>query len=298
MRASAPGKIVVSGAYAVLEGAPAIVAAVDRRVVADSSRASERLTDEVAAAIAMGALASPPWFDASALRTEDGARKLGLGSSAAILVASLAAVDRGDDAGLAARVFPIALEAHRRAQHGGSGVDVASSAFGGLVVCRLRASLEVAQLTPPHGLVIEIFASALESSTPGMLARVRALASRDPATHRACLDRAAHGAAAAANATEVRAFLEALGEQHAALQTLGRAAGCDIVPEDHAALRALALKEHARFGPSGAGGGDVSIFVGGAPSSEAFRCAAEAHGLVRLDAVVGAPGVRREPLVG
>ena len=33
--ARAPGKVVLSGAYAVLEGAPALVAAVDRYVVAD-----------------------------------------------------------------------------------------------------------------------------------------------------------------------------------------------------------------------------------------------------------------------
>ena len=35
MRARAPGKLVLSGAYAVLEGAPALVAAVDRYAVAD-----------------------------------------------------------------------------------------------------------------------------------------------------------------------------------------------------------------------------------------------------------------------
>ncbi len=38
MIARAPGKIVISGAYAVREGAPAIVAAVDRYAVADGAR--------------------------------------------------------------------------------------------------------------------------------------------------------------------------------------------------------------------------------------------------------------------
>ena len=43
MIAKAPGKLVVSGAYSVLEGAPAIVVAVDRYAVADTSRAPERV---------------------------------------------------------------------------------------------------------------------------------------------------------------------------------------------------------------------------------------------------------------
>ena len=40
MRARAPGKLVLSGAYAVLEGAPALVAAVDRYALADSERSA------------------------------------------------------------------------------------------------------------------------------------------------------------------------------------------------------------------------------------------------------------------
>ena len=85
MKARAPGKLVLSGAYAVLEGAPAIVTAVDRYVTADPARRAELVTPEVS--VALGA-EHAPWFDASELR-EDG-EKLGLGSSAAIVVASLA----------------------------------------------------------------------------------------------------------------------------------------------------------------------------------------------------------------
>src|SRR5262245_30830565 len=73
MLAQAPGKIVLSGAYAVLEGAPALVAAVDRYVIADATRDADLVTPEVRAAIGSG---RAPWFDASALRARE--RKLGL----------------------------------------------------------------------------------------------------------------------------------------------------------------------------------------------------------------------------
>ncbi|MGH7271379.1 MAG: hypothetical protein ACREJ3_13200, partial [Polyangiaceae bacterium] len=82
MRVIAPGKLVLSGAYAVLEGAPAIVVAVDRHVVVD---------------VPSG------WLDPGPPDTRaiygDSDRKLGLGSSAASLVAlyGARALARGDD---------------------------------------------------------------------------------------------------------------------------------------------------------------------------------------------------------
>jgi mevalonate kinase len=84
MKAKAPGKVVLSGAYAVLEGSPCIVTAVDRYVTADATRPAQHIAAEVREAMA------PPFphIDASELRAEG--RKLGLGSSAAIVVASLA----------------------------------------------------------------------------------------------------------------------------------------------------------------------------------------------------------------
>ena len=66
--ARAPGKLVVTGAYAVLEGATSIVAAVDRYATADSGRPPTRVTEEVAAAITAGYLDGALDFDASPLR--------------------------------------------------------------------------------------------------------------------------------------------------------------------------------------------------------------------------------------
>src|SRR6185503_14672970 len=191
-RAAAPGKVVLSGAYAVLEGAPAIVAAVDRYVTADASRPAELVTAEVGAAIAGGALDKAPWFDASPLRARlpDGtSRKLGLGSSAAILVASLAAsAEEASEGSLRAAIFPAALAAHRSAQPGGSGIDVAASTFGGVLRATLRdGDLAIAPHPLPPDVVIEVFESPIAASTARLLERVRALRAADPARYQQIL---------------------------------------------------------------------------------------------------------------
>lgn len=298
MIARAPGKLVLSGAYSVLEGAPCLVAAVDRYAIADAARPADFVTDEVRAAIDMGAIAAAPWFDASALRERapDGSsRKLGLGSSAAILLASLAAAlaDRFADAGaMRAALYPIALAAHRKAQGGGSGVDVAASTFGGVLRADLQANgdLPVSPHPLPRGTVVEVFASPVSAVTRELLAKVRALAAQDPARHRACLDAAGAGARAAVEARSIDDLLRAVDAQTDALGALGEAAGASIVTAEVAALRPLAAAERAVFAPSGAGGGDIAFFAGHAPSSPAFRERAEALGLARVDLVVGAEG--------
>src|SRR5215472_10009477 len=135
MRAMAPGKLLLTGAYAVLEGAPAIVTAVDRYAVADANQTDEKPPLEVRAAF--GEDHPAPRADVRALRDETG-RKLGLGSSAAALVASLGAraLARGEDLRspiVRALIFRAARAAHARAQGGGSGVDVAASVHGGML---------------------------------------------------------------------------------------------------------------------------------------------------------------------
>jgi len=166
--ARAPGKLVLTGEYAVLDGAPAVVTAVDRRaqvtvepaaacrvqalgpgiapaafsLAADGTlewqadRAGEdyRLLGAVTETLAQdGPLPTERPFD---LRLDtaafySGTDKLGLGSSAALTVALTAALCRHFG-----RAFDDALayEAHRRLQGGeGSGLDIAASIAGGLI---------------------------------------------------------------------------------------------------------------------------------------------------------------------
>ena len=173
MRTLAPGKVVLSGAYSVLDGAPALVAAVDRYVLVDSNREGELLTDEVKAA----GITVPYWFDASALRHAD--RKLGLGSSAAILVATLAAQRLNQPLpplleSLDEYVYPLALAAHQKAQGGGSGIDVAAACYGGFLHFSVQANgTRVQRIDVPTGLILEVWTAPQSASTAFMLAQVR-----------------------------------------------------------------------------------------------------------------------------
>jgi phosphomevalonate kinase len=296
--ASAPGKLLVSGAYAVLVGAPALVSAVDRRALADASRTPELLTDEVRAAIELGGLERAPWFDASALRTSEGgvSRKLGLGSSAAILAASLGAVCTDSDhlrASLPA-IFELALRAHRRAQGGGSGVDVAASVFGGTLRCRLGPGddLSVEPQELPRGAEATVFAYGESSSTRELLAKVRALREARASEHDALLDRAAQASEQAVTATNLGTFLDALAAQLDALEALGHAAGASIVLPSLRRLASLAAREGAVLGTAGAGGGDLALLVGPRPPSPELLEAARELGWTPTDLRLGGPGLQ------
>jgi phosphomevalonate kinase len=295
-RARAPGKVVLSGAYAVLSGSPAIVTAVSRYVTADTSRAAELVTDEVRAALEPGERA--PWFDAAELR-QDG-RKLGLGSSAAILAASLfalehAAAPRVDQAALQKRVFERALSAHRAAQGGGSGVDVAASSFGGMLVYRLLAAGPVLQpVALPSELTIELWICPSSASTRELLAAVDRLAQVAPQEHAARLSAQAAASLAAVDSVEQRdpaGLLTALRAQQRALLGLGRAAGVPIVTPALVELGPLAEAEGGVLLPAGAGGGDIALFVGSGPSSGALRGALENRAHRLLPTRLAAPGV-------
>jgi phosphomevalonate kinase len=66
------------------------------------------------------------------------------------------------------------------------------------------------------------------------------------------------------------AFVVSACEYGKALDALGRAADAPIVPPAFAELASLARDEGAAFFPSGAGGGDVAIWLAARPPSAAF----------------------------
>ena len=290
----APGKMVLTGAYAVLRGAPALVVAVSRGAVATDAREGPA-TPEVAAALG-GATA--PALDLRALF--DGDRKLGLGASAAGLVATqgVRAASRGDrldDAGVRDAVFRAAVAAHRAAQGGGSGVDVAASVYGGV----LEYSMEGPTVTPsalPPGVSFAAYAAAASARTSDLRRLVDALCERSPARAAAVFDalgRASFDARDACRAQAAGPLLASARAFASALADLGVAADAPIVSAADRALAGLAGAAGGAFFPSGAGGGDVAVLLApGAHALAAFDARAEAHGYARLALTLDSQGVR------
>jgi phosphomevalonate kinase len=310
---SAPGKMMIAGEYAVLHGAEALVAAVDRRAFARfRSGAAPEASREAAAAFAEARKVAgrgptesveAPTVDTSSMQMAG--TKLGLGSSAAAAAAAagLAFADQGLDLESSegrARTLDAALRGHRAISPRGSGADVAASVLGGFVRFRkLGDAVETHPVDWPTGLIARVVWTGKAARTSDYIAKVDALAARDPAEHRAVMaglgneaDRFV-SAVLAAEPLEVIASTAAYGE---AMAALGRAAGADIVDDTLAQVAKLAAGVGGAAKPSGAGGGDVALAL--LPDSDAeaqfVRLCSEKKFSV-LSIGWGAPGVRVEP---
>ncbi len=224
--AGAPGKLVLCGEYAVLEGAPAVVLAVDRRCrveVAGRMDATFRVdapdlgVTGARACLTAGRLrwigdsADPDGklnlvtaileqlYDQAAPREVahvhidtaaffgPGGSKLGLGSSAAVTVALTAAMCAYH--GYAQPDLQAMLAMHRRIQGGrGSGLDVAGSLRGGVIAYTLvRDEPRVEALDWSSQLAWRAIWSGRSASTGDALARLGAWQSRRGSAYAACM---------------------------------------------------------------------------------------------------------------
>jgi phosphomevalonate kinase len=299
VKVRAPGKLVLTGAYAVLEGAPAIVLAVGRHAVADGSRVEPTPSAEVREALGT---APAPFVDARGLFDESG-KKLGLGSSAAVLVASLGAVAAREGKDIASdpvrqELFRVARAAHSRTQQGGSGIDVAASVFGGVLRYELLGDERrpvMRHVKLPSGTHFAVYWSGSSVRTSDLRARVDALAAKDRPLYDARLRALSTSSAAAAQAVDsndAAAFVAAAQAVGVALEALGNAADAPIFTPAMLSLAHEAWSAGVAFLPSGAGGGDVAVHLGKRLPPPAFDEAARRLGMTRLDVDLDLLGVR------
>lgn len=291
---TAPGKAVLSGEYVVLQDAPAISAAVNRHVSVSISETSgdyhcveapgylrgswdflvnedgdiewqRELPDPSAFALVeevCKSFDSSQWralklvIDTRQFRDEKTGRKFGLGSSAAVAVALTAALTKhasldGDDRS-------IAMDAHGRFQGGrGSGVDVATSFAGGLIVYR-RAGFEARRIDWPVGLHYRYLWSGQAAAT------AEKLASFDNArgTHAMkLLGELAQDVAIAWSGGDAKLVLDAYPGYIDALRQFSAEHDLGVFDAGHGELTRLAGESGIVYKPCGAGGGDIGIVL-------------------------------------
>ena len=295
--ASAPGKLVLAGEYAVAFGAAALVTAVDRRAVARfdaAARAQAGALPLLDALVELLPAAAAVVVDSTAFHT--GGRKLGLGSSAAVVTAAAAlALDDAEPSAL----FAIARAAHALAQGRrgapGSGIDLAAAAWGGTLRYQAGVATPIA-LPPGRWLAYDLGAPA---DTATLLAHVTAARAAAPGTIDPRLQAIADAATALALATTTAATIAALAAAAAALAALADATGLDLATPRGRAVQALAASVGGAAKTCGAGGGDVGVAVVPDDADVAgFRTALAALGVTPLELRLGQPGtsvVHRAP---
>ncbi|WP_419249672.1 mevalonate kinase [Sandaracinus amylolyticus] len=303
----------VSGEYVVLEGAPAVVAAVSARArirllpgSADSAACvpPEAIHARRLAEAAFGAVPGALSVDASPLR--DGARKLGLGSSAAGAAGTVAAVAAAHGIDIdgveyrARELLPLALAGHRAVAPEGSGADIAASMLGGFVRFERRGEdVDARPLEWPSSLRTMIVWTGMPVRTSDMIHRVKQLAATEPKAYARIGERLADAARALLSAIErgdVGKAIEAAGEHGAAMHALGAAAGAPIVTDELSAIAKLARDVNGAAKPSGAGGGDVAIaFVPDERAASELARACDAAGWRALDLRLGDDGPQLAP---
>lgn len=282
MIATAPGKLILTGEYAVLDGAPAIVIAVDRRVIAQrnvtpvgSSPFLVAVADEIAAR--RGA-ADPAAHAALEISVDSSAfyhriTKLGLGSSAAVTVAATAlALGTAEPQ----EVLAIALAAHARAQGprgaAGSGADIAAAVHGGTIVFTRKAeaggvACHVERQRWPASVMVLPFFTGAAADTAQLVARVQAARDANRTAVEAALvaiadaSRAACAALAAPADIAPLALIGAFALAGHATDRLALATGIDLVPDCITAARAALARLGGTVKTTGAGGGDIGIAI-------------------------------------
>ncbi len=314
IKASAPGKVIIAGEYAVLDGAPAICMAVNRRAqVSIISNSKEHHTvaapgfseslacfESMTEAAEEFPLLAAVWrelqietsdflsivLDSSGFR-DAGAGKIGIGSSAALTVALTAALDcLAEDS---RDIRSTAIAAHCRLQGGaGSGADIACSVAGGVTAYRMGEN-ESDKLAWPDGLSYALLWSGVSVDTGTQLEKLRGA---DVHASRAELGASAQVVAHAWKSGDSGQVLNCLRDYTSILRRFDVDHELGIFDAGHANLAGDAGSTQLVYKPCGAGGGDLGVAISNDPSElAAFVDVARQRNFEPMDIAIDVTGV-------
>jgi phosphomevalonate kinase len=267
----APGKLMIAGEYAVIDGGSALVLAVDRGVqcLVEPCETLQIQTPDGDDRFVRPVLKDTTGrYTFSDWRPTGLAGKPGFGGSAAACVAACVAAGRPPQD---------AREIHRQVQRGGSGADIAASIHGGMI--RYQAG----KSTPVEAIQPVVIWSGRSAKTQPLVDRYLAWSDR------------------AEFVRESTAIVEAFAEDPVArlhdnahlLQHMATLAGLPYSTPRLAGIASLAARFGGAAKPSGAGGGDCAVALFSDPGAEAdFRAAALSKGwaLIEVQPAAGAAG--------
>lgn len=326
IEAWAPGKLFIAGEYAVVEaGEPAVLVAVNRGIrarleelpaarPAESSphvREACRVVEQLRASRGLPATHYTLQIE-SDLEDQRG-QKYGLGSSAAVTVAVVAALDALYGLELTTfQRFQLALLATLEISPKSSGGDLAVSSHAGwiryvspdrdaiLAYARqhgISASLEdpnwqrceITQLPAPDGLRLLVGWTGSPASTVQLVGEVHEGRESAEREHEAFVRRSRHLVQALVTGLENggAGVPPVIRELRALLQDLGRTSRTEIETPMLRVLCEIAEQHGAAAKPSGAGGGDCGIVLAGSDcDTEAILREWKSHGIIDLDLTV------------
>jgi phosphomevalonate kinase len=306
----APGKVVLWGEYAVLDGAPAAVMAVNRYAEVALQACedhwqfhskgfltpglyTQRATFNQTPAAAMAETILAHWqineyptrFDLCSDSTaffNDHGHKLGVGSSAAICAATYLAL-----AELLSKPTSMAeaIAIHKSFQgNKGSGLDIACSWQGGVI--RFQEGASVAMRWPAEVHWKVIWTGAIAETRDALNSFSDWRANADVSTLNALSQ-------ISTELCDGEFNLPALADYTVALRGLDEAAQLNIFTPQHERLATIASAHGLVYKPCGAGGGDIGLACGyDAVALDAFQTAAAAEHFVPLDLEIAPHGVK------
>lgn len=252
MEISAPGKLILAGEYSVLEGFPALVTTVSRRVTLKTS--NRRHFSNLWSFVGKNKIG---YFTINSNDFYENNFKLGIGSSAASALCMAAYLNSNN-------ALNIALSGHRNfSLNLGSGIDVVASYYGGLIEFQLDQPVQIITNIFLNNIKFFCVFLGISQDTRFFLDSVLKFRLNNFRYYINLLENLGKLTHVWKNfytiGLDILTLRKLVNENNNILRELGKKSGIHIINEQHECLQRI-MSQYGGFSkPSGAGGGDISL---------------------------------------